>query len=59
MDLKHDPELVMKILQYGTDYTDRNFDRVRRDGLILERLTKSNEEDDVLPILKISAEIDE
>jgi len=25
----------------GTDYSDRNFDRVRRDGLILERLTKS------------------
>jgi len=41
MDQKDDPELVMKILQYGTDYSDRNFDRVRRDGLILERLTKS------------------
>ncbi|KAL7543238.1 hypothetical protein ACHAXR_012522 [Thalassiosira sp. AJA248-18] len=36
-----DPELVVKILKYGTEYTDRNFDRVRRDGLILERLTKS------------------
>jgi hypothetical protein len=40
-DKKEDPELIMKILQYGTDYSDRNFDRVRRDGLILERLTKS------------------
>jgi len=36
-----DPELVMKILKYGTSYTDRNYDRVRRDGLILERLTPS------------------
>lgn len=40
-DKSKDPELIMKILQYGTDYSDRNFDRVRRDGLILERLTKS------------------
>ena len=40
-DKKEDPELIMKILQYGTTYSDRNFDRVRRDGLILERLTKS------------------
>jgi len=40
-DIKDDPELAMKILQYGTDYSDRNYDRVRRDGLILERLTKS------------------
>ena len=40
-DKKDDPDLAMKILQYGTEYTDRNYDRVRRDGLILERLTKS------------------
>ena len=40
-DIKDDPELAMKILQYGTEYSDRNYDRVRRDGLILERLTKS------------------
>lgn len=40
-DKPDDPELAMKILIYGTGYTDRNFDRVRRDGLILERLTKS------------------
>jgi hypothetical protein len=40
-DKPDDPALAMKILQYGTDYSDRNFDRVRRDGLILERLTKS------------------
>mmetsp|Transcript_11570 Transcript_11570/g.24671 ORF Transcript_11570/g.24671 Transcript_11570/m.24671 type:complete len:548 (-) Transcript_11570:78-1721(-) len=40
-DKENDPELVMKILQYGTSYSDRNFDRVRRDGLILERLTQS------------------
>jgi hypothetical protein len=36
-----DPKLAIKILQYGTKYTDRNFDRVRRDGLILERSTRS------------------
>lgn len=36
-----DPKLVLKILQFGTSYTDRNFDRVRRDGLIYERLTRS------------------
>jgi len=40
-DKEDDPELVMKILKYGTSYTDRNYDRVRRDGLILERLTPS------------------
>mmetsp|Transcript_12175 Transcript_12175/g.26266 ORF Transcript_12175/g.26266 Transcript_12175/m.26266 type:complete len:548 (-) Transcript_12175:349-1992(-) len=40
-DKEDDPELVMKILKYGTLYTDRNYDRVRRDGLILERLTPS------------------
>lgn len=36
-----DPMLAIKILQEGTTYTDRNFDRVRRDGLILERSTQS------------------
>ena len=36
-----DPNLAIKILQEGTSYTDRNYDRVRRDGLILERSTKS------------------
>jgi hypothetical protein len=40
-DKPDDPGLALKILIYGTEYTDRNFDRVRRDGLILERLTKS------------------
>jgi len=35
------PKLAFKILQEGTSYTDRNFDRVRRDGVILERSTKS------------------
>lgn len=38
---EHHTEMALKILQFGTEYTDRNFDRVRRDGLILERLTKS------------------
>lgn len=37
----YDPKLAAKILQEGTKYTDRNFDRVRRDGLILERSTSS------------------
>lgn len=32
---------VVKILQYDTDHTDRNFDRVRRDSLIMERSTQS------------------
>ncbi|KAL9181647.1 hypothetical protein ACHAXT_010452 [Thalassiosira profunda] len=40
-DKNYDPEMVVKILKWGTTYSDRNFDRVRRDGLILERLTKS------------------
>ena len=40
-DKKDDPRLAMKVLKWGTEYSDRNFDRVRRDGLILERLTKS------------------
>ena len=35
------PPLAIKILQEGTKYTDRNYDRVRRDGLILERSTSS------------------
>jgi len=34
-------DVVFKMLQYGTDVSDRNFDRVRRDGLILERSSKS------------------
>ena len=37
----NNPDMALKILMYGTEYSDRNFDRVRRDGLILERLTKS------------------
>jgi hypothetical protein len=40
-DISYDPEMALKILMFGTDYSDRNFDRVRRDALILERLTKS------------------
>ena len=32
---------VLKILEWDTGYTDRNFDRVRRDALIMERLTGS------------------
>eukprot|EP00980_Cylindrotheca_fusiformis_P021777 scaffold8600_cov111-Cylindrotheca_fusiformis.AAC.9 len=32
---------VVKILQYETDHTDRNFDRVRRDSLIMERASQS------------------
>ncbi len=39
--ISYDPEMALKILIFGTDYSDRNFDRVRRDALILERLTKS------------------
>jgi len=36
-------EVIVKILSYDdTDFTDRNFDRVRRDGLVLERSTKSS-----------------
>mmetsp|Transcript_29633 Transcript_29633/g.61513 ORF Transcript_29633/g.61513 Transcript_29633/m.61513 type:complete len:480 (+) Transcript_29633:74-1513(+) len=37
----NDPDLAMKILEYDTTYSDRNYDRVRRDALILERLTHS------------------
>lgn len=40
-DKPQDPALIFKVLKWGTYYTDRNFDRVRRDGLILERLTSS------------------
>lgn len=40
-DKPGDPDLALKILSYGTEYSDRNFDRVRRDSLILERLTRS------------------
>jgi len=38
-----DPKLAIKILQAeeSGEYTDRNFDRVRRDAVILERATKS------------------
>eukprot|EP00591_Stephanopyxis_turris_P009308 CAMPEP_0195514316 /NCGR_PEP_ID=MMETSP0794_2-20130614/5746_1 /TAXON_ID=515487 /ORGANISM="Stephanopyxis turris, Strain CCMP 815" /LENGTH=341 /DNA_ID=CAMNT_0040642539 /DNA_START=299 /DNA_END=1324 /DNA_ORIENTATION=+ len=39
---RDDQEFVMKDLQYpDTEYTERNFDRVRRDMLIMERLTSS------------------
>lgn len=38
---EQDPELIIKILKWGSLYSDRNFDRVRRDGLILERLRQS------------------
>jgi len=40
-DIVDDSPQVIKFLEYGTDVNDRNFDRVRRDGLILERSTKS------------------
>lgn len=32
---------IMKILKYETKHTDRNFDRVRRDSLLMERATAS------------------
>lgn len=32
---------IVKILRYKRDYTDRNFDRVRRDSLVMERATRS------------------
>ncbi|CAJ1968766.1 unnamed protein product [Cylindrotheca closterium] len=32
---------ILKILQYETPHTDRNFDRVRRDSLLMERGTAS------------------
>lgn len=32
---------ILKILQYETRYTDRNYDRVRRDSLLMERATAS------------------
>mmetsp|Transcript_16300 Transcript_16300/g.24159 ORF Transcript_16300/g.24159 Transcript_16300/m.24159 type:complete len:467 (-) Transcript_16300:466-1866(-) len=34
-------EYIVKILSYGKRYTDRNFDRVRRDAVLMERLTHS------------------
>lgn len=37
-----DDPLVLKILTYDQDHTDRSFDRVRRDALISERLTSSS-----------------
>ena len=40
--------IVLKELTYGVDYTDRNFDRVRRDALISERATRSPYVVDVL-----------
>ena len=33
--------VVLKILEYGTKYTDRNYDRVRRDAMVTERATFS------------------
>lgn len=36
-----DGAYVIKILRYKRDYTDRNFDRVRRDSLVMERATSS------------------
>jgi len=33
---------IVKILESGKDYTDRNFDRVRRDSLIMERASGSD-----------------
>lgn len=41
-------KIVLKELTYGADYTDRNFDRVRRDALISERATHSRYVVDVL-----------
>jgi len=41
-------QIVLKVLKYGTEHTDRNFDRVRRDVLISERLTRSQYVVDVL-----------
>jgi hypothetical protein len=37
----NEQSFVMKMLLYRKDHTDRNLDRVRRDALIMERLTKS------------------
>jgi len=41
MDPPNEEDIVNKVLTYGTEYTDRNYDRVRRDALIMERGTKS------------------
>ena len=40
-DPPNEENVVCKVLTYGTEYTDRNYDRVRRDALIMERGTKS------------------
>ena len=48
--------ILVRALQ-TLDLMERCF--IMRSRSNLERLTKSNEEDDVLPILKISADIDE
>jgi len=41
LDPPIEEDIVLKALNYGTDFTDRNFDRVRRDALIAERGTFS------------------
>jgi hypothetical protein len=32
---------ILKTMRYGHDFTPRNFDRMRRDGVVMERLTQS------------------
>ena len=41
LDPPTEEDIVLKALNYGTEFTDRNFDRVRRDALIAERGTFS------------------
>ena len=41
LDPPTEEDIVLKSLNYGTGFTDRNFDRVRRDALIAERGTFS------------------
>ena len=41
LDPPTEEDIVLKALNYGTSFTDRNFDRVRRDALIAERGTFS------------------
>ena len=41
VDPPNEENIVYKVLNYGSEYTDRNYDRVRRDALIMERGTKS------------------
>ena len=41
LDPPMEEDIVLKALNYGTEFTDRNFDRVRRDALIAERGTFS------------------